>query len=121
MLQWLLCLARVTGKPPPVTLAYDMCNVQRLQVAQKPLPLPSPFDRLWLEIKKIIDVFHFPNHVNPLCKKLYSPSQLKQDHPNFNTQAREQTFTWIGRYKHIVCAMNKTHHLFYLHCMHGFT
>ncbi len=33
------------------------------------------------------------------------------------TQAGEQTFVWLGRFKHIVCAMNKLHHLFYMHRM----
>lgn len=79
------------------------------------MPLPSPYDRIWLGVEKVTDVFHFPNHTSPQCRELYSPAQLKADNPNFNTQAGEQTFTWIGRFMHIVFAMNKTHHLFYLH------
>ena len=84
-----------------------MCNLQRLRVAQN---LPSPYDRLWMSINKVIDVFHFRNHISPVCKELFSPAKLKADNPDFNTQVAEQTFSWIARYKHIVCAMNKTHH-----------
>ena len=111
-------MSRSLGEIPDVTLAYDnICNVEKLKVAQTPLPLPSPFDKMWLGVKKVIDVFHFPNHISPHCKELFSPKKLKELNPNFNTQAGEQTFAWIGRFKHIVCAMNKTHHLFFLHRM----
>ena len=118
LLQWLLSLTKSVGKTPPIILAYDnMCNIDRLHVAQSPLPLPSPYNGVWLGVKKIIDVFHFKNHVSPRCRELYSPAEVKESHPNFNTQAGEQTFSWVSRFSHILCAMNKTHHLFYLHRM----
>ena len=62
-------------------------------------------------------MFHLPNHVNPECHTLYSPRRLKEKCPDANTQAGEQMFVWLGRFKHILCAMNKQHHLFYLHRM----
>ena len=103
---------------PEITLAYDnMCNLQRMKVAQNELPFPVPYNNLWQNIKKIIDVFHFKNHTNPNCKDLYNPANFKAAHPNFNTQVGEQTFVWASRFKHIVCAMSKTHHLFFLHRM----
>lgn len=120
LIQWLLTLANVLdiNDLNDIILAYDnMCNLQKLHVAQKPLPFEPPYNTLWLKINKIIDVFHFPNHVSPACKELYSPAQMKLDNPSFNTQVGEQTFTWISRFKHILCAMNKTHHLFFLHRM----
>ncbi len=122
VLQWLLALMKGAtlkdGELPPVTLAYDnMCNLDRLRVATKPLPFQPPFDKVWLNVTKIIDVFHFNNHVDPLCRERYSPAKLKADNPGFNTQVGEQTFSWLCRFKHIVCAMNKTHHLFYIHRM----
>ncbi len=88
-----------------------MCNLERLKVAKMPLPLDPLFDKIWLNVTKIIDVFHFQNHVDPLCKELYSPARLKAEKPDFNTQAGEQTFLWLCKFKHIVCAMNKTHNL----------
>ena len=107
-----------TAVPSDITLAYDnMCNVCKLKVARKPLPLQAPFDRIWLNIEKVIDTFHFKNHVDPQCKTKYSPETLKRDHPDWNTQAGEQTFVWVGRFKHILCSMTKTHQLFYLHRM----
>ena len=103
---------------PKVTLAYDnMCNLDRMKVAQQPLPFPSPFDKLWLNVVKIIDVFHFRNHTSKKCHSKYNPAKTKADNPHFNTQAGEQTFVWVARFKHILCSMNKTHHLFYLHRM----
>ena len=44
-------------------------------------------------------------------------TSAKSENPHFNTQVGEQTFVWIGRFKHILCSMNKPHHLFYLHRM----
>ena len=121
IIQWLLSLSDKYGGPgklPQITLAYDnMCNLDKMRIARKPLPLPPPFDMLWLNVNKIIDVFHFPNHIGTTCKQLYDPGQFKNAHPNFNTQAGEQTFAWISRYKRILCAMPKNHHLFYLHRM----
>ena len=94
-----------------------MCNLDRLKIAKLPLPFDPPLDKLWLDITKIIDVFHFKNHTSVDCKVKYSPQKVKEDNPNFNTQAGEQTFIWVGRFKNILCSMNKTHHLFYLHRM----
>lgn len=121
LIQWLLSLAQEYGGPsklPAITLAYDnMCNLDKMKITKRPLPLPAPFNMLWLDIQKIIDVFHYPNHVGTTCKQLYSPEQFKQKHPTFNTQAGEQTFAWVSGYKRILCAMPKNHHLFYLHRM----
>jgi hypothetical protein len=116
LLHWLSCL----DAPPdqPVTLAYDnMCNLDRLRVAQKPLPLPPPLDMAWIHLEKIIDKFHFPNHSGIVCRDKYSPESFKAQFPNYNTQVGEQTFAWAGRFKHILCSMSKVHHLYYLHRM----
>ena len=94
-----------------------MCNICRLRVAKNRLPLPAPMDQAWLKLRKIIDTFHLRNHSNPLCHTQYSPQEMKDQNPFFNTQAGEQTFVWMGKFKNIVCAMGKTHHLFYLHRM----
>ena len=82
-------------------LAYDnMCNLCRLKVARKPLPLTPPLDHAWLHIRKIIDSFHLRNHVNPECHTTFSPQGLKENHPNANTQAGEQTFIWMAHFKY---------------------
>ena len=103
---------------PRVVLAYDnMCNLCRLRVAKSPLLLPPPLDKIWESVDKIIDKFHFNNHVSPECKEKFSPEKIKQENKYSNTEAGEQTFVWVSRFRHILCAMNKTHHLFYLHRM----
>ena len=94
-----------------------MCNLERMHIARKPLPLPPPLDNLWLSLEKVIDVFHFGNHISPECKEKFSPDKLKADNPSFSTQAGEQTFVWVSRFQHILCSMAKNHHLFYLHRM----
>ena len=58
-----------------------------MKVAQNPLPFPAPLDRLWLNIEKVIDSFHLSNHViSASCRDKFSPSKLKADNPNYNTQ-----------------------------------
>ena len=116
LLTWLMALMQssISIQPRSINLAYDnICNLCRLNVARQSLPLAPPFDNMWLEV---IDMFHLRNHISQ-CQSKYSAQRLKDQHPHYNTQAGEQTFVWLSRYKHIVCAMTKTHHLFYLHRM----
>ena len=116
LLTWLFSLIENSNvKPENMYLAYD--NMCRLKTSQRKLPLNPPFQEAWLHLNKIIDSFHLVNHVNPECHSKYSPEPLKDKYPHANTQAGEQTFVWMGRFKHIICAMNKTHHMFYLHRM----
>lgn len=36
------------------TLAYDnMCSLDSMKVAQKPLPMEPPYDQMWLSIQKV--------------------------------------------------------------------
>ena len=118
LLQWLLALMQQVKPPSKVVVAYDnMCNLAKLKVARNPLPFPPPLDNVWHYVEKIIDSFHIKNHVSPKCREQFNPAHIKAENPDFNTQAGEQTFVWVGRFRHILCSMNKTHHLFYLHCM----
>ena len=99
-----------------ITLCYDnMCHLDNLKVAKKPLPLPGTLKYIWLDIQKLIDTLHIKNHQDENCKKKYSPSQLKEKNPNYNTMSCEQTFAWLSRFKKILCAMQKTHFHFFLH------
>ncbi len=116
-----MALAKTTSPLPlpRISLAYDnTCNLAKLKVARQPLPLPAPLNVAWLNVEKVIDVLHLSNHISPDCKR-FCPTNLKEHNPNFNTQAGEQTFVLVSRFRHILCSMNKTHliHLFYLHRM----
>jgi hypothetical protein len=120
IINWLLAICREAKASvlPRIVLAYDnMCNLCRLRITKSPLPLPPPLDQLWESVDKIIDKFHLSNHVSQECQTKFSPEKIKQENRYFNTQAGEQTFVWVSRFRHILCAMNKTHHLFYLHRM----
>ncbi len=101
-----------------VTLAYDnMCHLNNLKVARRPLPLPGNLRFIWQDINKIIDDLHLNNHKDPTCHEQYSSKSIREANPDFNTMACEQTFAWLSRFKKIACAMPKTHHHFYLHRM----
>ena len=118
LLAWLRI--HLTTLPPcewcSPSIVYDnMCHVDNMCVARKRLPLPSPWCDMWLSVDKCIDRLHIRNHVDPNCKLLYNPNDhLKESD---NTLSCEQTFVWLSRFKKIVCAMPKNHHLFYLHRM----
>ncbi|KAK3707806.1 hypothetical protein QZH41_011972, partial [Actinostola sp. cb2023] len=67
-------------------LSYDnMCNLCNMRAARQPLPLPKPYDELWLKIKKVIDRLHLRNHKNPKCHIEYSSEPLKLEYPDLNT------------------------------------
>ena len=39
---------------PEVVLAYDaMCKLDGMKVCSKPLPLPEPFNKMWMKITKV--------------------------------------------------------------------
>ena len=115
LVQWMLSLFKdIESDLPTITLAYDnMCNLDKIKASKAVLPFEPPYDKMWMNVKKIIDKFHFKNHVSPVCKELYCPDEVKEKNPKWNTQAGEQTFTWLSRFKH----MSKNHHLFYIHRM----
>ena len=120
MLTWLMAKfgKEERDKWRNVILSYDnMCHLDNLKVAKRPLPLPGDLKYIWNDITKIIDTLHIKNHVDPRCKVKYSPDQVKQENPSYNTMACEQTFAWMSRFKKIVCSMPKVHHHFYLHHM----
>jgi len=99
-------------------LSYDnMCNLDRLKVAKKPLPLEPPYDQLWLKITKVIDRLHIKNHKGRHCKTRYSAEPLKEKFPQLNTPVAEQTFVWAARFKKIFCAMPKNRAMFFYHRM----
>lgn len=101
-----------------IILCYDnMCHLDGLKAAKEPLPLPPPYNQMWIDIQKIIDSLHIRNHVDQKCKEKYAPDKVKKENPSFNTMAAEQTFVWASRFKKILAAMSKTHHMFYLHRM----
>lgn len=113
-------LKKLKNIPPTdwskIFIAYDnICNVDRMKVARQELPLPHPFSQVWQSVSKIIDSFHLRNHKRPECHQQYNPKSLKVVHPNYNTQACEQTFAWLGRFHRILSSVPKAHNHFFLH------
>ena len=94
-----------------------MCHLDGMKASRSPLPFPSPWDKAWTSVTKIIDSLHINNHKDESCIEKYDPSVLKKKIPEGNTMAAEQMFVWLSRFKKILCAMPKVHHLFYVHCM----
>jgi hypothetical protein len=101
-----------------IVIAYDaMCKLDGLKVSSQPLPLPEPYDKMWLTVRKVIDTFHFKNHTDKVCRSKYNPDTVHKEQANINFMSCEQTFVWLSKYKKNLCSMSKNHHLFYLHRM----
>ena len=101
-----------------IFVAYDnMCHLDGMKAEKNPLPLASSWDKARTSVKKIIDILPIKNHKDKSCRDQYDPSILKEKLPDGNTIAAEQTFVWLSRFKKILCAMPKAHHLLYLHRM----
>ncbi|XP_038071128.1 uncharacterized protein LOC119740011 [Patiria miniata] len=99
-----------------VAVVYDnMCHLDNMKVARKPLPLDWPWSQMWLSLHKCVDRLHIRNHTDKLCKTKYHPSDHLAE--TDNTLSAEQTFVWLSRFKKILCAMPKVKHMFYLHRM----
>ena len=99
-----------------VYLSYDiMFNFDRLHMLRNKLPLEGALSDLWLDVNKVIDPLHLPNHKRPECHQLYNPDTLSDSFPEANLMVCEQVFCWLGRYKKILNSMPKAHHHFFLH------
>ena len=66
-------------------------------------------------ILQIINELHIKNHVDEDCRKRYNPVPIKSKYPGVSFMSAEPTFAWLSRFRKILCAMPKAHHLFYLH------
>ena len=69
-------------------------------------------------INKGVDGLHIKNHVLYSCRSEY-PKVIKDLRNKFaspNTEAAEQTFLWLGKFKKIINSMDKRRHHF-LHCL----
>ena len=55
------------------------------------------------------------DHKREHCREMYGEKLklVKEQNPGFNnTMAADQVFLWLGRFKKILCAMDKCHHMF---------
>ena len=93
--------------------SYDnMHNLCKIRSARSALPLPKPYDELWLKIKNVINRLHLRNHKEKNCKIEFTAEPLKEIHPDLNTMVAEQTFVWVSRFKKILNAMSMQRFLF---------
>ena len=71
-----------------ITVSYDnMCHIDSLHIARRPLPLPGNLSHLWLDVNKIIDSLHIRNHRDKKCHEKYHPSQVKDSNETYNTMS----------------------------------
>ena len=45
-----------------ICVNFLRCNVYRLKLMKKPLPLPGPFKDVWSNIGRVTDPLHISNH-----------------------------------------------------------
>ena len=83
LLVWMMsAMQEMTRKDrQKIYLVYDnMCHLDNLKVAKKPLPLPGDLQFIWLDIKKIIDSLHLRNHKDSRCHEVQLIIILQQTH-----------------------------------------
>ncbi len=75
-----------------LVVPYDnMCHLNNLKVARKPLPLPGDLQYIWLDVQKIIDELHIKNHSDPRYQQ-YHPEQVRENVPDMNIMTCGQAF-----------------------------
>ena len=117
VLMWVVAIfsQKMREERKKAIISYDnMCHLDNLRVARKPLPLPGDLQYLWTDTRKMIDSLHIRNHKDTRCRQRYDPMPVKEENPKFNTMSCEQTFAWLERYKKIVVSMGICYHHFYL-------
>ena len=60
----------------------------------------------------LLPELHFRNHIDPVCRRKYNPSVVKEKYPGVRFMSAEQTFAWLSRFRKILSAMLKIHYLF---------
>ena len=64
-----------------IIVSYNnMCHLNNLKAARKPLPLPGDLQYLWLDVTKIIDELHIKNHADKRCIEKYNPKEVGHEH-----------------------------------------
>ena len=85
-----------------VVLNYDnICNVDRLLMMRKPIPLSGHMSTFWSRITKVINNVHLGNHKRAECQESYNPEKIKNILPDANLMICEETYSWCGRYKKV--------------------
>ncbi len=91
----------------PQKIAYDDgCHL--FKFARNPARIkapPTPASQFLAESTIVVDRMHFPNHVDKWCKVHMNPDATP-DFKDINTEACEQTFAWLSRFKHATRHMN---------------
>jgi len=62
VLVWLMSVVEDVPKEewPNIVIGYDnMCHLDALKVARKPLPLPPPYNEMWLSVTKLYNAVVF--------------------------------------------------------------
>lgn len=110
----------VNGVMPPAVLAYDdACHLLKFWQLRTGI---STFVSWLLSVRKlklVVDRFHFKNHVGAFCKRWVDPSKCAELSESTQTEAAEQSFSWLARSKHMFRKMSQGRFRFMLlHMLH---
>ena len=103
--------------------SYSRCNLERLKLWDCDKRTLNQEARLGISIfnciNKGVDGLHIKNHVRHSCRNEYPKviQDLRNKFSSPNTEAAEQTFLWLGKFKKIINSMDKRKHHFFLHCL----
>jgi hypothetical protein len=86
----------------PKLLAYDdACHLKRF-VNSRQKTISGKFIA---SLKMVVDKMHFKNHVDKWCRQNVNPHKVPEFN-NLNTEACEQTFKYVSKFKHATKHMN---------------
>jgi hypothetical protein len=110
---FLMYIFSVIGHNAKAICYDDMCHLSsfvRNQIFKE--KKTNPHLQFIHSLKQFIDRFHFPNHVDPHCRKHFNPDNKALQ--GINTQACEQENKFLKRFQHSVRYMNEARFIFFV-------
>lgn len=118
LIEWILVTLQTFQRTNGVRSSYHMtCAMWMQSMSHRRLCTFIHLLTEWLKANKIIDSLHIAYNKSEGCKEKYNPAKLKDILPDGHTMAGKQTFTWLSRFRKILCSMSKVHHMFFLQRM----
>ena len=97
--------------PPPQVLAYDdACHLGMFllnRLGRFGNSVVAWFLLVKEKVELCVDRYHWRNHTGAWCKRNVNPQRSTKLVKMTNTEAAEQTFGWLAKYKFLFKHMNK--------------
>jgi len=106
---------------PPYFFYDDACHLSKFSMNRdrRHPGKASKFQTWFAQTTFFVDRLHFKNHKDPWCKQHMDPALHYSELDGVNSQACEQLFAWMSKFKAVVRHMNEIRFkVFLLHMCH---